>query len=431
MYRSAVAVSLVLGAAGAGLPAFAAPQDVVRHTAQTIDGIAVDTYSWFDSKNLLRSVSLKREGGGNPAHGGYAIRMTFQRIIDGRKPTITASADDSGDTGFGYFVSHERYRDFADGDNDTIAHKIFGADDSPLGKGFPVVGTSRLGPKSASASHTFTLSYPRYGTIAPIPRDENGNEVQKAPTTAAAYKKYTLAVSMTWTFQARTDYPRVDTVVNMSNVGGPDRVSFDVRAPYGVLDFDPGPDTAVSDIWWGDRYHFTASASPVTRATPWVWNRANEGKRYHAIAAGGVEMGLYEPVPYASSATPDGYSDARGHTSATYNDGNGCPDTAGQVLPCDYEWPYQSLQYSLSYDNPDAPTTGKKLAWGSAPFFGAGPTLPRVYDSGSTYKDFVGFPATRRFKYSTCVVLGTTTAPGLTRTVAGTAAGRCATAVVR
>lgn len=415
----------------AAVPAMADATTIVQHKTMAVNGVAVDRYTWFDSKGLKRSVSLKREGDGNAGHGGYAVQMTFQQKVDGVTKTITATDNGEGDGGFGYFVSHELYRDFADGANDTIAHKIFGADDSPLGRGFPVVGESRMGPKNRSAAHIFTLDYPRYGTVQPIAWVDGGM-VAKSPTNAAQFQKYTLHVTMTWTFQAGTDFPRIDTVVDMSDVGGPDKVTFDLRAPYGVLDFDPGEDDAVASVVWGDRYHFKTTQSPVTRASSWAWNRENKGSRYHALVAGGYEMGLYEPRSLAKTQLTSSYSDGRGLTSATYHGGNGCPDLAGQLLPCDWEWPYQSLQYSLSYDDVDEPTTGKKIAWGSAPYYGAGPTLPEVYDSPETSQPFVGYPDGGLIRYSTCVVLGPTTKNGLTKAAAAPSGKySCAKAKVR
>src|SRR5216683_393557 len=120
----------------------------VTHQVTAINGLQVDRYSWPDSSGLTRTVSLKQEGNGNPGHGGYAIQTTYQ--LNGQ--TITVNADSGGDGGFGYFVSHERFRDFTDGTSNTIASKIFGVDDSPLGSGFPVVGqTLSLGDPTAAA----------------------------------------------------------------------------------------------------------------------------------------------------------------------------------------------------------------------------------------------------------------------------------------
>ena len=130
----------------AGLLLFSASSALadVIHQVTVVNGLQVDQYSWPDSKGLTRTVALKQEGNGNPGHGGYAIQMTYQ--LNGS--TITVNADPGGDGGFGYFVSHERGRDFTDGTNDTIANKIFGVDDSPLGSAFAVVGQGVEGPDS-------------------------------------------------------------------------------------------------------------------------------------------------------------------------------------------------------------------------------------------------------------------------------------------
>src|SRR5436189_3484223 len=141
----------------------------VTHTITTVNGFSVDRYAWNDSAGRQRTVSLKREGNANPGHGGYAVQMTC-RLSSGRLITVN---NDPGD-GFGYFVSHERYRDFTDGDYDTIAHKVFGKDDSPLGRDMVVVGKQLALANPAMAAHRFTLPYPRYGPIDPSPKKPNG-----------------------------------------------------------------------------------------------------------------------------------------------------------------------------------------------------------------------------------------------------------------
>src|SRR5205823_8366668 len=145
----------------------------VSHEVTQVNGFSVDRYSWADSAGLERTVSLKREGDGNPGNGGYAVQMTY-RLSSGR---LVTADNDPGD-GFGYFVSHERYRDFTDGGYDTIAHKIFGKDDSPLGRNLAVVGKRLKLANPDMAAHRFTLTYPRYGTVNPIPKDADGNDVE-------------------------------------------------------------------------------------------------------------------------------------------------------------------------------------------------------------------------------------------------------------
>jgi hypothetical protein len=392
----------------------------VTRKATIVNGLSVDRYAWADSAGQLRMVMLKREGDGNPGHGGYAVQMMY-RVPSGKRIVIDADAGD----GFGYFVSHERYRDFSDGDNDTIAHKIFHTDDSPLGRGFPVVGTALNLNRPDMAAHRFTMTYPRYGTITPIPKDENGNDVAATPTNPSAFALYHLPITITWYFQDGTDYPRIETEVSFGDVPGPDRVNFDVRGPYGVMRFDNDTDSNIDHVIWGDRYHFATLGKPATRGSGWTWlARRNLGARYHALIAGRYEMGLFEPQPLRQSALHDSYADERGSQSSVYNGGNGCA-FEDQLLPCDWEWPYQSLQYSLP-NNRTGPSNYKKIAWGSSPFYGSGPSLPVVYDSPTTFQPFDGYPADRKLVYSLCVVLGITVPQGLTRRAAAGPDYNCA-----
>jgi hypothetical protein len=173
---------------------------------------------------------------------------------------------------------------------------------------------------------------------------------------------------------------------------------------------------------WGDRLEFKSIGAPLTRNRSWTWNQANAGARNTAMIAGQYEIGLAEPRPWTSSALDHGFAFGRGRTSSTYTCAEG-----GWVLPCDWEWPYQSAQYSLPYGDPDGSTTYEKIAWGSAPFYGAGPSLPQVYDSPSHSSPFVGYPASERITYDVCVVLGRTVPGGLTRSVAAGPDYRCAT----
>jgi hypothetical protein len=399
----------------------------VTHQVTVINGLQVDQYSWPDSSGLTRTVSLKQEGNGNPGHGGYAIQMTYQL----NNQTITVNADSGSDGGFGYFVSHERFRNFTDNTSDTIASKIFGQDDSPLGSGFPVVGRPLVLGDPNAAAHRFTMTYGHYGTTFPIPKDANGNDVQLTPTDPAKFAFYSIPITITWVFQGGTDYPRIDTAVDFSGIPGPDLVNFDVRGPYGVMVFDNGNNATVDGLMWGDRFHFVTTKNPPTRNSSWVWNEPNSGARYSALTAGGFEMGLFEPVPFASSATDDPFADERGSTSTAYNAGNGCKFGEVQLLPCDFEWPYQSIQYSLPPPPDNNTTTNfKKMAWGSTVFYGTGPSLPKVFDTSQTTEAFNGFPDNRVLTYRICVVLGATTPAGLTKTAAGQPSKNCASEVV-
>jgi hypothetical protein len=219
--------------------------------------------------------------------------------------------------------------------------------------------------------------------------------------------------------------------VDLTKVAEADRVGFDLRAPYGVMVFDNGKDGLVDKVQWGDRHLFATTASPVTRDSGWTWKTANPGDRFNAMIAGSYEMGLYEPVKFAQSHLDDPYAEERGSTSTAFNHGKGCDEGETQIIPCDWEWPYQGLQYSLPYDSNTTPTNFKKIAWGSTAFYGAGKGLTQVYDSSTTSEAFVGFPASKHIDYSVCILLGLTVPNGLTQAAATAAKPNCASTVFK
>ncbi|MDR4306132.1 hypothetical protein IHQ68_05815 [Chelatococcus sambhunathii] len=372
----------------------------------TVNGLAVDLFSWKDSKGLTRTAAMKREVSGNPGHGGYAVQMTYQSVANG--VTTTSVANAAAGEGFGYFVGHERYRYFTDGTSDTIAGKIFGADDSPLGRNFALTGFTYINDRADLKGVTYKLNYPKYGTRAANGiNPETGEDSPKLGTAQSLFQLYQIPISITWTFQDGRDSPRISTLVDFRRLPGPDRVSFDLRGPYGVLDFDQGSDV-ISVVLWGDRYRFVSTTVPLTRNSAWTWNGKNSGARYTALRIGASEMGLVEPLPFSGSKINDGYADGRGQTSSTYDAAAaGC---GGQKLPCDWEWPYQSAQYSLPA-SVNGTTTYEKIAWGSTAYYGT--SLKSTYD-GTTSAPFDGFPAAGYTAYDVCVVLDKTVRGGLT-----------------
>lgn len=377
----------------------APPPTQVRRESATLsingESLAVDRYVWPDSKGLERSVSLKREGGGNSGHGGYAVQFSYTQA--GSRVLINASSGPDG--GFGYFVSHEQERTFSDGSQGTVASK-HGEDDSPLGNAFPVTEGAvslAVGASAGSASHTFKQTYYRWGTAQPLPIqfDGNGNPADRTPLNQ--HQKYLIPLEITWVFTAGKDYPRIRYKYDLEAAQVPvDAVRFDLRGPYGVLDFDAGTDAVATAIVWADGfYKFSASKdSGLSWQTPFTWNTPWSLDRFQALVFGGkYEMGLFEPLPSGQSLFTDGWADSRGKT--------------GNQLPPDWQWPYQSLNYSLP---PTGPTTGKKIAWGSSPFYGtslstvfAGDGLPQPFGYG---KKAQGAPYAPTVDYSICVVVG-------------------------
>jgi hypothetical protein len=417
--------------------------NVVTHTVGTVNGLKADIFSWYDANHLPRTVALKQEGNGNSGHGGYAIQMTYVLPTNNPTPhyyTVTVNAEKSSDGGFGYFVSHERYRWFGNDSQgnqilDTIAGHIFGKDDSPLGLGFPVnvVNVTTSSGTRASAAIRYSMNYSHYGLINPIAVDpDTGVDAKPLPKTRSSYKLYTLPVKLTWVFEALTNSPRIDVKVGFNYVPKADLVNFDVRGPYGVMMFDNGADGTVDTAQWGDQaYLFNPSTSPVTRSTSWDWSVPNTGARFNALIAGGYEMGLFEPKNVAKSATVDDYTNERGYNTASFAAAGGtsydsCSIQTPQTLPSDGSWPFQSEQYSLPCPTTNTqsaiktalttPATYKKIAWGSSAYYGS--SLTDVYNGQSSFP-FNGFPTSKTLNYSVCLVLGATISGGLTESLSG------------
>ena len=82
------------------------------------------------------------------------------------------------------------------------------------------------------AAHRFTLTYPRYGTIDPIPKKPNGSDSALTPADPAKLKLYHLPVATTWYFEDGTDDPRIEVQLSFGDVPGPDLVNFDMTIDF-------------------------------------------------------------------------------------------------------------------------------------------------------------------------------------------------------
>ncbi len=416
------------GAPDAGAePTLEAGDGVARETT-TVAGIPVDRYTWTDAQGRPRTVSLKRQ---SPAgNGGYAVQMTYQVPAGAEWRTVTVDGTAGGEAGFGYFVAHELYRTFDNGTSGTIAGR-HGEDDSPLGLGFPVEASRlALTTESTSASHRFTLHYPKWGTLAAMA------DVTDATASAAdAHQKFRVPVTIQWVFQKGTDFPRIDTRVDLGEATA-GQLSFDMRGPYGVVEFaDATASATLNNVQWGDSlHHFTtgvSAAGALTTHANWTWNEPIGGARkYHALLArhptSGVlyELGLVElKLGVDAGLVYGGYSLNNGTTRAA----------SGRALLSDGfsegEWPFQSAQYSgLSAATP---VTGKKFAWGSSSFYGS--AIDSVYFNNGISLPITAFPESRVLVYRTCLVLGVSpytdaNPKSLARLTAESVAPSCATA---
>lgn len=436
------AAVLCIAAAGllGPLPSTAATVvgDGVQRTGTTALGLAVDQYTWTDSQGQPRTVSLKQQGNGNPGNGGYAVQMTYRVLEGGNWRTVTANMASGGDAGFGYFVAHELDRSFDDGSSGTIA-ALHGEDDSPLGLSFPVSAVaSSITSTSTAASHTFRLTYPKWGTLTPV-ADPTAD--RSTPAALTQHVRYLLPVTIVWTFQKGTDYPRIDVSVDIS-AATPGQLEFDMRGPYGVIEFaDSDANATINNVQWGDSAYRFASKVPVSgnlvQASSWTWStpigsiRPFQGMlARHSTTGVLYEIGLVETkLSGDAGLVYSGYSSHRG------SDGSGFYLAAGGIEQ--WEWPFQSAQYSGGAGDggwlAGEPIYGKKFAWGSAPFYGS--SLDTVYLNDTTSVPIHPYPAGGVITYRTCWVMGKSTyagvgTAGLTQTVAASAAPSCATAKV-
>jgi hypothetical protein len=420
-FRSLLWVGAAVAAVLALAPCVAVAQ--VTQTTGVINNLTCDIWTWTDASGMPRTVAF---------NSGYAIQMTYYVANfepfgghQGHWQRVTVNADNSqAGGGFGYFVSHERYRYFDDGSVDTIAHKIFATDDSPLGASFPATSQTATALDGNSASESFTITYSHYGTTTPFGYDPNsGQDSPLLPSNApSSYAQYNLPVTTTWTFQSGRDFPRIDVSVSLAQVPQLGLVSFDVRGPYGAMIFADNAYGTVSSAQWGDgEMIFTPAQSPIVRGSGWSWNTANNGARYNLLTIGGLpgiryEMGLFEPVPASQSALVDGYAAERGSTSGTFPsspDYQPSTDQCGdfQALPSDGNWPYQSVQYSLPCAGQAAnylttPTNYEKIAWGSSSLYG--------FYSGQVYNGYSSVALNAlppNLNYSVCLVVGRTKWP--------------------
>jgi uncharacterized repeat protein (TIGR02543 family) len=400
---AATVLSLLAGHAAAvplAEPALAAGQDIRQETGEiTVNAAAVTVvrYTWRDSRGDPRSVSLVPA---SPSTAGYAVQMSYTVIDAGNKRTAFINADPAPDGGFGYFVSHELFRDFSDGGNGTIA-ELHNEDDSPLGRYLASTGSAQSAGAS-QAAHEFRLDYPRWGTVASIPLPD----AVVVSANPADHQRFLLPVVVRWHFVAGQDYPLWSVDYDLTVAG--DHIASDVRGPYGAMVFNEGNGPDVTALKWGDKYLFAADAGNAdfsAAALPagglaWNWSSLNGGRRYNALGSMAYEFGLVDTVPWSASLYGDGFSDHRGGTSAL----GGCSYSL-MSLPCDFEWAYQSFQFDFG------PPARAKLAWGSSPFLGS--STPAAYNG----VDFEPISGKGHIQYGLHIVFGRS-APGLPLTLA-------------
>lgn len=364
-------------------PAAQASSTMQIEEGVTVGGMLSDRFTWKDSNNESRVAVLAHntgQTGPGGTRGGELREFRYQ--VGGNTRVVAASS--SGASGFGYVVSHP--------DDSETCMAGGGYDSSSLGH-FWTGSITRVFEGRHHAIFRFTQNYPRYCKTGGAPG-------------APIY----IPVTIDWVFATGRDHPLWSVTWDMNAIAA-DTLLDDSRAPYGELLFDgaasEGAHSTIAGVGWGDRYKFTSTTSPVTYGSSWTWNTANTIP-YVKLWTTAVDatMGTVQTQPITQQDAGGYFGTDRWNTTSAA--GDACPGQ-GAVMPCDYNWPYQSINYSIY----GGATNNTRLAWGTNfGFLGQS----AYYVHGSAYyggplpnATAAGWP---RKSYSAFIVFGKhTTAP--------------------
>ncbi|WP_300615502.1 hypothetical protein [Dokdonella sp.] len=318
---------------GGGTPA--ANGLVVDHDVP-IDGLSGDRFTWRDSANQPRVAVLAHNDGGTGTGGTRGGELREFRYQVGGATRIVKATDGSFG-GFGYVVSHPA--------NEANDHCTGEGDPSSLGH-FTPGSFQRVFEGRHHAIFRFRQNYPRYCTRLLPP------------------ERHDLPVTIDWVFSTGRDHPLWSVTWDLSGVPV-DRLEDDARGPYGQMRIDgaasDGARAQIAGVAWGDYYRFVSTSNPVTFGSGWSWNQPN-AIPYVKLWTSTVDatMGLVQTRTIRQQDA-GGYwgQDLWGRTSAN---GNGCDDPGSVYpMPCDYNWPFQSINYELY----GGATQNARLAWGT------------------------------------------------------------------
>jgi hypothetical protein len=378
--------------AGDGPPAPVNPLLIDRDV--TVDLMVSDRFTWRDAGNQPRVAVLAHNDGqiGPGGTRGGELRE-FRYETPGETRIVRASG--SGASGFGYVVSHRSEGNAGLG----------GADDSPLGHQFPGQ-FQRVFEGRHHAIFRFTQLYPRYSRQNAMP-----------PNT-----QYDVPVTLDWVFSTGRDHPLWAITWDLSGVPV-DAVESDSRAPYGELLFDgsasEGAHSVIAGVGWGDRFKFVSTTNPVTYNSPWTWNTPNTIP-YVKLWTTAVDatMGTVETQTIVQQDAGGYFGTNRwGTTSAPGDGGAACnanvegPGLAAHLMPCSFNWPYQSINFSMGAvigQDDNVPTFNTRLAWGTN-FGFLGQAQYPIHGTDLFGGPLLGNPTASghpRKSYSTHVVLG-------------------------
>jgi hypothetical protein len=323
-------------------PATAMADTLLIERDVSVNAMISDRFSWRDAANQPRVAVLAHNDGqiGPGGTRGGELRE-FRYETPGGTRIVRAS--DSFASGFGYVVSHR-----------SEGSAGIGADDSPLGHQF-TGQFQRVFEGRHHAIFRFTLLYPRYSTTTAVP-----------PNT-----RYDVPVTVDWVFSTGHDHPLWAITWDLSGVPI-DAVESDSRAPYGELLFDgaasEGAHSVIAGVGWGDRYKFGSTTNPATYNSAWTWNTPNTVP-YVKLWTTDVDatMGTVQTQTILQQDAGGYWGTNRWNT--TSGSGNACDTNnfgdANHLMPCDFNWPYQSINYSMNPFAPNSPTNNTRLAWGT------------------------------------------------------------------
>jgi len=353
-------------------------------------GMTSDRFTWHDAANRPRvAVLAHNDAGTGPGgtHGGELRELRYETA--GGTRIVRASS--SGASGFGYVVSHPNSEDFCTpghGDTSMLGHLRAGT-------------WTRLFEGRHHAIFRFQSTYPRYCT------------------TSAPAAEYDVPVTIDWLFATGRDHPLWALTWDLAAVPV-NALEDDSRAPYGELLFDgsasEGDHSIIAGVGWGDRYRFTSTANPVTYDSAWTWNVPNTIP-YAKLWTTDVDatMGTVQTQTIVQQDAGGYFGTDRWNTTSAAGDAcdAGQDGPSAHSMPCSYNWPFQSINYSMGEviggSNGD-PTNNTRLAWGTNfGFLGQS----AYYVQGSEYwggplPDATA-PGWPKKSYSVYVVLGTHT----------------------
>lgn len=375
-------VPVTLSCVPTELPA-AQTELVIDHDVEVL-GMVSDRFTWLDANGWPRSAVLAHNDNGPHAalgntHGGALRQFTYHLDADTERVVNATTTGNGAYAGFGYVVSHRN------GGNVGI-----GTSDSPLGHRFP--GTwERVLEGRHHAIFRFQLDYPRWA---------------QPPSNAQHFAH----VTIDWMFGTGMNDPVWAITWDLTDIPA-NAIEDDSRAPYGELLFDgsatSGAHSVIDKVFWGTINHFETTTSPVTYNSDWEYD-IGTGVRYNGLEANAnAMMGI---VMTRSNAAADG-GGYWGYVSHGFTSANGpacgpnafpanLPGTADHQMLCNFNWPYQSINYSMdSFGAPDTPTNNTRLAWGTNfGFLGQ-----EAYDTYGYLNQASGWPYQ---SYSTFIVLG-------------------------